>query len=202
MAVEIRTEELTGDVIERRVDELLQSGLGYEEYRDGYVNFCKWFSGKEQKLWLYALKNYNWDNEILPLYFMVERKECDLSVAKSIFWLSEFDYFWCDEKNWINPRFAAATKSMLELIVEREDQFGFVRSQLGPVHCRYLRDMRKDVEQVSKRLIAIAPKIPTSLLNVEDFSPTGCYDEERFQEYASEDTSSFQSLGCWPSSAH
>ncbi|MDP3673890.1 MAG: DUF4274 domain-containing protein [Novosphingobium sp.] len=162
----IKQAEWNSARVEARVDELISQGFAYGE-REAHVAMCKWISDRGQEHWLWIVLNYNWGNGPLPLQFMIETYECDFAVAKSIFWFSEFDYYWCDDNLWKKHANDPILKCLI-YIIEREEKSGFPRSRLRRLEWAGSATDKAIAKSVRSQACQSAPPIPECLVDTSD----------------------------------
>jgi hypothetical protein len=77
----------------------------------------------------YLAENYNWDDGVEILKWIIESSKCDKGTASLIFWMSEPDYYIEKSENEI-PDYEKDTYLMLRRIVEKFNHNEFKKSCL------------------------------------------------------------------------
>jgi len=52
-----------------------------------------WMSNKGAPEWHGVARGWNWDNDLAPLFWIVDQEDCDKATALSVFWLSDPHYY-------------------------------------------------------------------------------------------------------------
>ena len=77
----------------------------------------------------YLAENYNWDDGVEILKWIIESKKCDKGTASLIFWTAEPDYYFEKSENEI-PNYEKDTFLLLKRIVEKFNNKEFNNSSL------------------------------------------------------------------------
>jgi hypothetical protein len=77
----------------------------------------------------YLAENYNWDDGVEILQWIIESKKCDKGTASLIFWMSEPDYYFEKSESEIS-NYEKDTFLLLKRIVEKFNNKEFKKSNL------------------------------------------------------------------------
>ncbi len=96
---------------------------------ENYLPDIKLFEKLNSTDQYYLAENYNWDDGIEVLRWIIESKKCDKGTASLIFWTSEPDYYFEKSENEIS-HYEIDTFLLLKRIVEKFNNKEFKKSNL------------------------------------------------------------------------
>ena len=99
------------------------------EKEDGYLPDFKLFEKLNSTDQYYLARNYNWDDGVEILKWIIESKKCDKGTASLIFWTSEPDYYFEKSESEISD-YEKDTFLLLNRIVEKYNKKEFTKSTL------------------------------------------------------------------------
>lgn len=101
----------------------------FENEKDEYLPDFKLFEKLNSTEQYYLAKNYNWDDGVEVLKWIIDSPKCDKGTASLIFWTSEPD-FYIERSEQNIPEYEKNTFLLLRKIVEKFKNNEFKKSKL------------------------------------------------------------------------
>jgi Domain of unknown function (DUF4274) len=90
-----------------------------------------WLKDASPEDWHRVALDFNWDNPIDPLFWIVRQPECDRATALTIFWLAQPSYRLMQSAEDDGESHAASDWKMVQFIGDRINAKGYVRSGIA-----------------------------------------------------------------------
>jgi|SRR6218665_814428 len=103
--------------------------FSFNNEEEGHLPNFKYFEKLNSTDQYYLAENYNWDDGIEVLKWIIESRKCDKGTASLIFWTSEPDFYFEKSVNEIS-NYEKDTFLLLKRIVEKFNKNEFRKSNL------------------------------------------------------------------------